>query len=402
MKLKIKSTKSLGVRKVYDLSVPEGQNFVLEGGVVAHNCKAHAFSYSVIAYSCAWLKHHYPLEWWCAVLRNASKDKIANVFWRHCKDFVDPPDISVSGANFEIHNGRVKSPLGFLTGVGPKVQEEISKGMPYKSADDFCEKIVATKKAGATTDPETGKVKLGKTSIHTGILEKLVVTGVLDSLFAPEHVTPLDKMTYLLRKLSELEGKKRPAPVSKEFLDMSPMQVYLARKSVLPIYGQDLRPLLASSNPEKVAKGADDDYTVWSVEFEENVRLIGIDEYESIRLGFETGRLTTGLLGNINVAVVAYVSEERRFGWKDKKTGAQKEGMALQVDVEGQPLEFVRWPDRSGKQSPVYWRGNEHKAPLKGSVCILTLSKYEDRKPFQIENITPMWIEESNDNVREG
>src|SRR4029077_18437478 len=35
--------------------------------------RSHAVCYMYITYACAWLKHHYPLEWWTAVLRNADR-----------------------------------------------------------------------------------------------------------------------------------------------------------------------------------------------------------------------------------------------------------------------------------------------------------------------------------------
>jgi DNA polymerase-3 subunit alpha len=34
--------------------------------------KSHAVCYVIIGYACAFLKHYYPLEWWTAVMTNAS------------------------------------------------------------------------------------------------------------------------------------------------------------------------------------------------------------------------------------------------------------------------------------------------------------------------------------------
>jgi DNA polymerase-3 subunit alpha len=73
--------------------------------------RSHSACYAVIAVACAFLKHHYPVEWWCAVLRNADKKEIGEKFWKHCKEWVDLPDIRFSGPVFEIQNGRIRAPL---------------------------------------------------------------------------------------------------------------------------------------------------------------------------------------------------------------------------------------------------------------------------------------------------
>ncbi len=118
-KLKIKSFKSLGKTTVYDMSMPIHHNFLLSNGAVAHNCfnMSHSFSYGVIAYACAYLKHYFPLEWWCGVLQNAKKDEIAEKFWSYCKDNVLLPDINHSGDNFNIVNNKIFAPISLLQDI---------------------------------------------------------------------------------------------------------------------------------------------------------------------------------------------------------------------------------------------------------------------------------------------
>jgi hypothetical protein len=86
--------------------------------------KSHAVCYVVIGYACAWLKHHYPLEWWTAVLRHAEKKELDEKFWRHCGHLIDMPDISLSSDTFDIVNERIRAPLNLLQGMGPKAMEE--------------------------------------------------------------------------------------------------------------------------------------------------------------------------------------------------------------------------------------------------------------------------------------
>ena len=73
--------------------------------------KSHAVCYVIISYACAWLKHHYPLEWWTSVLRNANKNEINDTFWRFCGKLIDLPDVNLSESQFEIRNERIQAPV---------------------------------------------------------------------------------------------------------------------------------------------------------------------------------------------------------------------------------------------------------------------------------------------------
>ncbi|HEX7856150.1 MAG TPA: DNA polymerase III subunit alpha, partial [Sphingobium sp.] len=122
--------------------------------------KSHAAAYALLAYQTAWLKAHYPAEFFAASM----------AFDIHLTDkltvFVDdmrrmglnclPPDINRSLADFSVqaveHEGddprlgyAVRYALGGLKGVGEKAMEQLvaerDAGGPFKSLDDFADRI---------------------------------------------------------------------------------------------------------------------------------------------------------------------------------------------------------------------------------------------------------------------
>jgi DNA polymerase-3 subunit alpha len=122
--------------------------------------KSHAAAYALLAYQTAWLKAHYPAEFYAASM----------AYDIHLTDkltvFVDdmrrmgltclPPDINRSEADFSVeavaHEGEdarlgfaVRYALGGLKGVGEKAMEQLveerAKGGPFKTLDDFADRI---------------------------------------------------------------------------------------------------------------------------------------------------------------------------------------------------------------------------------------------------------------------
>lgn len=122
--------------------------------------KSHAAAYALLAYQTAWLKAHYPAEFFAASM----------AYDIHLTDkltiFVDdmrragltclPPDINASLADFTVEaieqpgddprlGYAVRYALGGLKGVGEKAMEQLvaerDRGGPFKSLDDFAERI---------------------------------------------------------------------------------------------------------------------------------------------------------------------------------------------------------------------------------------------------------------------
>jgi DNA polymerase-3 subunit alpha len=115
--------------------------------------KSHAAAYALLAYQTAWLKAHYPHEFYAASMcyDMVQTDKLG-VFvddMRRLDVAVLPPDVNVSGAEFAVEAAgeglAVRYALGALKNVGERAMEllveERAKGGAFKSLDDFANRV---------------------------------------------------------------------------------------------------------------------------------------------------------------------------------------------------------------------------------------------------------------------
>jgi DNA polymerase-3 subunit alpha len=132
--------------------------------------KSHAAAYALVAYQTAWLKAHYPVEFYAASMcfDMAQTDKLA-IFvedMRRLDVACLPPSINASEAEFSVeelasvpakagtqagllpsqeHKHAVRYALGALKGVGEKAMEQLVEERRtngrFKSLDDFAERV---------------------------------------------------------------------------------------------------------------------------------------------------------------------------------------------------------------------------------------------------------------------
>jgi DNA polymerase-3 subunit alpha len=103
--------------------------------------KSHAVAYSVISYQCAWLLTYFESEWIAAYLEKeseANKEKAISIAKSFGFDIVDL-NINTSGTDWEIgKDGKTLiQPLTVIKGLGEAAIEEIFKGRPFNTVEDF-------------------------------------------------------------------------------------------------------------------------------------------------------------------------------------------------------------------------------------------------------------------------
>ncbi|EMD84575.1 DNA polymerase III subunit alpha [Pacificimonas flava] len=115
--------------------------------------KSHAAAYALVAYQTAWLKAHYPTEFYAASMQfdMSLTDKLGMFLEDARKSGIAclPPDINASTEKFTVErteDGKaVRYALAALKGVGTKamqgVAEEREKAGPYKSLSDFANRV---------------------------------------------------------------------------------------------------------------------------------------------------------------------------------------------------------------------------------------------------------------------
>lgn len=111
--------------------------------------KSHAAAYAVVAYQTAWLKCHYPAEFFAALLNSFidSGDRLAKYIPIIEKAGISilPPDINGSSAKFTARDGNIVFGLGGIKNVGGGVVETIesirAEDGIFESFTDFCNRV---------------------------------------------------------------------------------------------------------------------------------------------------------------------------------------------------------------------------------------------------------------------
>lgn len=350
--------------------------------------KSHAICYSILGYACAWLKHHYPLEWWTAVLRTAGKDEIITRFWGQCGHLIDLPDISLSTDRFDIVNERIRAPLNMMKGVGPAAHEEITKLQPLKDIEDFCRKIEDRRVREGTSKEVVLKTKTkivvskARTALHQGLVCTLIASGSMDSLFPPE-MTLLEKLErYVVLnctisdnvyKTKGREGEPKET-VPEKYLSLNAIQQYQMRKQILPAFCADLLKLIV---PE-VHRGYHTRPGSWRYKYKGrkgDAELVVPNVGEIQRIGAISPWLNRHTL---RLATPAYVISYEKRTWQGNQQYAK-----VMLDVNGYRLDLAVWCERNGDgKPPEHLRGD-----LTGAVVTAVLAKYNDKRPFVIDDL---------------
>ncbi len=110
--------------------------------------RSHSAAYAFVAYQTAYLKAHYPIEYFAALLSsvNSDQDK-TQLYIAECQKIgikVLAPDINSSLAVFTPDGETIRFGLASIKNVGGAVIEQIEeerKSKPFKSFKDFCTRI---------------------------------------------------------------------------------------------------------------------------------------------------------------------------------------------------------------------------------------------------------------------
>lgn len=294
----------------------------------------HAVEYAMITYACMFLLHYYPLEWWAAILTNATEQEITGKFWPYVKDMVAAPDINLSSDVMVVDymNSKIRAKMGVIRGMGEATIDPIVDGRPYKDIQDFVNKEVA-----------------GPALSH-----KLILVGVLDSLFPPrtslveklkmfEDAVERFKFSSKLEKAS-LTGKKvratqpKEGKVPEEYVNLHPLKDAALKKSILPSMPINLHELGVK-------------YSKVLAPFERVPCVTSNRGYSTRLIDGERLRRLDEMSGDaiekdIYVASTCFIIKAEEFAYQK---GA-KRALKLTLDADGYVSEKVLWPDYDSGQ----------------------------------------------------
>jgi DNA-directed DNA polymerase III PolC len=308
--------------------------------------KSHSYCYSTISYACAFLKYHYPLEWWASILTNATAKEINEKFYPYVRDMVLPPDINVSTERITIDykTGKLRNKLSTITGLGKKAAEKMMGGRPYANIQDFVNKEVCGP-------------SMAKKIIHVGILDSLFPeTYRLDQkILAYEQAVKLkdfnDKVTKLqsdsiaaelskdmkkyekicenLRKFEKTSPKE--AQLDPSYLALTPKKDFQIKKSIFPTMNLDLMKVLLINSNSVIFPGHKfnlimgpngADFPLFPGEYLQ--RIDGMEVPDVIKF-----------------CVPGYVVSMEEFSYQN----GSKKALKLIIDSSGYISEKVIWPD---------------------------------------------------------
>jgi DNA-directed DNA polymerase III PolC len=289
----------------------------------------HAVEYAMITYACMYLKHHYPLEWWAAILTNATEQEITGKFWPYVKDLVSAPDINLSGDTMVVDyaNNKIRAKMGIIRGMGEATIEPLVANRPYRDIQDFVNKKVA----------------------GPALAAKLTLVGVLDSLYPPKVDLQSKLQMYVdaveLKKFNDKvedamkTGKKiratqpKEGKVPEEYIDLHPLADAALKKSILPsmpinlfelgrLYSKVLTPY--ASVPQVMSPNGHETRLL------DGERLRRLDELPG-----------DSVAKDIYVASTCFVIKAEEFAYAK----GTKRALKLGLDADGYVSEKVLWPD---------------------------------------------------------
>lgn len=133
--------------------------------------KSHAAAYAVVAYQTAWLKCHYPVAFFAALLTSFAEhaDKVTKYIAvvKNLGITVLPPDINKSGRQFSVDEDKIRFGMSAVKNVGASVVDEIvaerESGGAFTGFRNFCKRMAGRK-------------------INKRVVENLIRCGAFDSL----------------------------------------------------------------------------------------------------------------------------------------------------------------------------------------------------------------------------
>lgn len=135
--------------------------------------KSHSAAYALVAYQTAYLKAHYPQEFYAALLTSVmgTNDKVG-YYIEECRRrgiAVLPPDINASGSSFSVDGEAIRFGLAGVKNAGGNALESIikarQKGGKFTSLVDFCSRV-------------------DMRVVNKRVIESLIKCGAFDSLNA--------------------------------------------------------------------------------------------------------------------------------------------------------------------------------------------------------------------------
>lgn len=147
--------------------------------------RSHAAAYGMVSYITAWLKYHYPAEFFCANFNNKPQDKYEQIIEDCMYHGIEllPPSLNYSTHDFYVDNNAIRFGIKGIKGIN---DDTVSKMLPrsgtYKNADYISSFSEFLSRIGVVRCEKKGEGNK-YTQPKKTIIENMINAGVFDEIF---------------------------------------------------------------------------------------------------------------------------------------------------------------------------------------------------------------------------
>ena len=313
--------------------------------------KSHSHAYGELGYITLYLKHHYKLEWWTAVLNNEGDNDKVKKYIAYLGDTVVAPSLKYPTQVFAIQNGKIVAPVSAIKSVGPAVVNELIAKGPFVSLEDYVARV-------------------NHSRVNIGSFSALIKARAADDLMDTTIEDYIERRYDLMKRYLGL--RKSKTEFKPDMYDLDPIKVFLQEREYNSSFNKNL---LSDPKIGEILKAR------WPA-----LELTRSKSVPMIMKSSEEDREDCYILGSIKAAesaiknkvnknfgmILLYESSNYKGG-VSKKSGRPWHKVAVMLSDGYNTVEAVKWDTKKAfgwaKDTIVYVRG-ELKEGWKTSVSI--------------------------------
>lgn len=181
--------------------------------------KSHSHAYAELGYITLFLKNHYKLEWWTAVLNNEDNGDKVKKYIAYLGDLVVAPSLKKPTNEFSIQGGKIAAPIGAIKSVGPAVVNELVTKGPFSSLEDYVERV-------------------NHSRVNIGSFSALIKARALDELMDNSIPDYIERRKALMTKYLGL--RKSKTEFKEDMWDLDPLKIFLQEKEYNSSFNRNL------------------------------------------------------------------------------------------------------------------------------------------------------------------
>jgi DNA polymerase III alpha subunit len=181
--------------------------------------KSHSYAYGELGYITLFLKNHYKLEWWTAVLNNEGDNDKIKKYIAYLGDLVVAPSLSTPTQIFAIKGGKIIAPISAIKSVGPSVVNELVSKGPFLSVEDYVERV-------------------NHSRVNIGSISALIKARAADDMMDQSIEDYIERRKAFMAKYVSL--RKSKTEFKPEMLSLDPINIFLQEKEYNQSFNKSL------------------------------------------------------------------------------------------------------------------------------------------------------------------